>query len=85
MDDNLLKQVPKFKYLDSLFTEDGKNKEDKIKQVKEADVLFINKKQLLCSNNFSLEMKKKLIKSCIWNVDLRDQKHGPKEKMKRGS
>ena len=29
-----------------------------------------NKKQLLCSNNFSLEMKKKLIKSCIWSVAL---------------
>jgi len=29
-----------------------------------------NKKQLLCSNNFSLQMKKKLIKSCIWSVAL---------------
>ena len=28
MDDNTLKQVPKFKYLGSIFTEDGKNKED---------------------------------------------------------
>ena len=27
-----------------------------------------NKNQLLCLNNFSLEMKKKLIKSCIWSV-----------------
>ena len=30
--------------------------------------MFINKKQLLCSNNFSLEMKKKLTKSCIWRI-----------------
>ena len=30
--------------------------------------MFNNKKQLLCSNNFSLEMKKKLIKSCIQSV-----------------
>jgi len=26
MDDNALKQVPKFKYLGSIITEDGKNK-----------------------------------------------------------
>jgi len=32
--------------------------------------MFSNKKQLLCSNNLSLEMKKKLIKSCNWNVAL---------------
>ena len=28
------------------------------------------KKQLACSNNFSLEIKKILIKSCIWSVTL---------------
>ena len=27
-----------------------------------------SKKQLLCSNNRSLEIKKKLVKSCIWSV-----------------
>jgi len=30
--------------------------------------MFNNKKQLHCSNNLSLEIKKKLIKSCIWSV-----------------
>jgi len=30
MDDNALKQVPKFKYLGSIITEDGKNKKDVI-------------------------------------------------------
>ena len=68
MDDNALKQVPKFKYLGSIFTEDGKNKEDIIRRIKEAKVMFNNKKQLLCLNNLSLEMKKKLIESCIWSV-----------------
>jgi len=29
--------------------------------------MFNNKKQLLFSNNLSLEIKKKLIKSCIWS------------------
>jgi hypothetical protein len=59
-----------------IFTEDGKNKED-VTQVKQAKVMFRNKKQLLCSNNSSLEIKKKFTKSCIWNVALYDQKHGP--------
>ena len=68
--DNTLKQVPTFQYLGSIITEDRKNKEDIIQRIKEAKVMFNNKKQLLCSNNLSLEMKKKLIKSCIWSVAL---------------
>ena len=32
--------------------------------------MFNNKKQLLCSNNLSLEMKKETYKSCIWSVAL---------------
>jgi len=68
IDDNALKQMPKFKYIGSIITEDRKNKEDLRQRIKEAKVMFNNKKQLLCSNNFSLEMKKKRIKSCIWSV-----------------
>ena len=70
MDDNALKQAPKFQYLGSIITEDGKNKEDIIQRIKDSKVVFINKKQTLCSNNLSLEMKRKLIKSCIWSVAL---------------
>ena len=70
MDDNALKQVPKFKYLGSIIIEDGKNKEDIKQRIKEAKVMFNNKKQLLCSNNLSLVMEKKLIESCIWSVAL---------------
>ena len=69
-DENAVKQVPKFKYLDSIFTEDGKTKEEIMQRIKEAKVMFNNRKQLLCSNNLSLEMKKKLIRSCIWSVVL---------------
>jgi len=58
MDDDALNQVPKFKYLGSIFIEDGKNKEGIIQGIKEAKVMFNNKKQLLCSNNFSLVIKK---------------------------
>ena len=39
-----------------VLTEDGKNKEDIIQWVEEAKVMFNNKKQILCSNNLSLEM-----------------------------
>ena len=41
-----------------------------MQRIKEAKVMFNNKKELLCSNNFSLEMEKKLIKSCVWSVAL---------------
>jgi len=41
-----------------------------IQRIKEAKVTFNNKKQLLCSNNLSFEMKKKLIKSRICSVAL---------------
>jgi len=34
------------------------------------EVMFINKKQLLVSNNLSLEIVKKLIKSCIWSFSV---------------
>jgi hypothetical protein len=35
--------VPQFKYIGGIFTEDGKNKQYKIKQFKEAKVMFNNK------------------------------------------
>jgi hypothetical protein len=63
MDDDALKQVPKFKFLSSIFIEDWKNKKGITKPIKEAKVMFNNKNQLPCSNNLSLEMKKKIIKS----------------------
>jgi len=53
-------------YLGSIITEDGKNKEGIIQRIKEVKIMFHSKKQLLCSNNLSLEKKNKLIKSCIW-------------------
>jgi len=80
--DDALKQVPKFKYLGSIFTEDGKNKENTIQRIKDAKVMFNNKKQLLCSNSLSLEMKKELIKSCIWSVALYGSETWTLEKMK---
>ena len=47
MDDDALKQVPKFKYLG--LQKMGKNKEDIIQRIKETKCMFNNKKQLLCS------------------------------------
>ena len=61
MDDNASKQVPNLSTQASLIKEDGKNKEDLIQRIKEAKIMFNNKKQLLCSKNLILEMKKKLI------------------------
>jgi hypothetical protein len=42
MGDGTLKQVPKFKHLRSIFTEDGKNKEDMIQRIKEVKIMFNN-------------------------------------------
>ena len=50
-----------------ILTKDGKNREDVI-WVKEAKVTFNSKQQPLCSNNLSLEIKNKPVKSCIWSV-----------------
>ena len=41
MDDNALKQVPKFKYLGSKITEYGENTGDIMRRIKEAKVVFI--------------------------------------------
>jgi len=55
----------------------GKNKEDITKRIKEAEVMFNNQKQLLCSNNLSVEINKKLTK-VVFGVPLfMNQKHGP--------
>ena len=85
MDDNALKQVPKFKYLGSIITKDGKNKDDIIQWNKETKVMFNNKKQLPCLHNLSLEMKRKLIKICIWSVALYGSETWTLKKMKKGS
>ena len=37
-----------------------------MQRIKEANVMLNYKKQILCSNNLSREMKKKLVKSGIW-------------------
>jgi hypothetical protein len=71
MDDCALRQVSNFKYLlGSTIKKRKKNREDIVQRIREAKLMFNNKKLLLCSNNFSLEMKKTLIKSCIWSVAL---------------
>jgi len=44
MDDYALKQVSEFKYLGSTITENGKNREDIMQRIREAKVMFNNKK-----------------------------------------
>jgi hypothetical protein len=79
MEDNALKQVPNFRYLRCIFTEDGENKEDTIQRVKEAKIMSNNKTQLICSNHLGLEIKKETYKKLkleccsLWirNIDSR--------------
>jgi len=42
-----------------------------------AKVMFNNKRQLLCSNNLSLEIKKKLEKVVLGVLLFTDKKRGP--------
>jgi hypothetical protein len=44
MDKYALKQVSKFKYLGSTITQDGKNREDIMQRIREAELMFNNKK-----------------------------------------
>jgi hypothetical protein len=54
IDDDALKQVTKFKYLGSIFTEDGINKEDTIERVEQAKVMFNNKNnEIICQTDYS--------------------------------
>ena len=46
--------------------------------------MFHNKKQLLCSNNISLGIKKKIIKVVFVVLLFVDQKHGLWEKWREG-
>jgi hypothetical protein len=71
-DDDALQKAPKWDIYRI-----WKNKEDIIQRIKEAKVLFNNKKQLLCSNNLSLEIKMKLIRVVFGVLLFVDQKHGP--------
>jgi hypothetical protein len=77
MDDEALKQEPKCKSLRGVRANGGENTEYTIQRIKEAKVMFNNKNQLLYSNNFSLEMKKKIIKVVFGVLLFVDQKHGP--------
>jgi hypothetical protein len=63
-----------------------KNKEDIIKRIKEAKVVFNNKNQLLCSINLSLEIKRNLTGRCTWSFAPYGVRNmDPRKKMKSGS
>jgi len=46
--------------------------------------MFNNKKQLLCSNNLTLEMKRNLYKVVFGVLLFVDQKHDPRKKWREG-
>ena len=48
----------------------GQDMTIKYKELKKIKLGLVIKKQLICSNNLSLEMKKNLIKRCIWSFAL---------------
>jgi hypothetical protein len=58
MDDDALKQVPKLKYLGSIFTEGGENKEDTIQRFKESKLMIKDWE----------EVKKVTVKFGLWSL-----------------
>jgi hypothetical protein len=69
------------------------NKEDITQRIKEAKVMFNNKKRLLCSNILSLEMRKGTYKKlyleccCLWigNMDRGESEERVVNVLKRGA
>lgn len=70
LENSALKQVKRFKYLGSIISEDGKDREDIKRRIREAKAIFMSKRHLFSSDSLKLDMRKRLIKSCIWSIAL---------------
>jgi hypothetical protein len=66
----LHEQVEHFKYLGSLINQDGRCVMEIRSRIAQAKSVFMNKKNLLCSNNMSIRVRKRFIKVYVWSVAL---------------
>ena len=67
MDERIVEQVKKFKYLGTVLTEDGRSIEDVKVRIGMAKDAFNKKKELL-TKGISKAVKKKIVKTTIWPV-----------------
>ncbi|KAL4149828.1 hypothetical protein QTP88_003684 [Uroleucon formosanum] len=70
IDNHILDQVENFRYLGSIISQDGKCTMDIKARIAQAKTAFMNKRNLLCSKNMSIRVKKRLIKVYVWSVAL---------------
>jgi hypothetical protein len=62
--------VESFRYLGSIISQDGKCIIEIKARIAEAKTAFMNNRNLLCSKNISIYMRKWLIKVYMWSVAL---------------
>ena len=67
LDGEQLNQVTYFNYVRSLMTQDEHCKKDIRWRIDRAKNAFSNKKELL-TKSFSLDLTKKIVKTCIWST-----------------
>jgi hypothetical protein len=69
IDGQLVEQVPRFKYLGAMITEDGRSEQDVRIRIGMAKSAFSKRKDLL-NRRMSRVVKKKIVKTIIWPVAL---------------
>ena len=63
-------QVNHFKYLGSVLAEDGKSTKEVILRSALARATFFQRQDILMSHNIDLRLRKRLVKSLVWRVQL---------------
>ena len=64
-----LKEVDHFKYLESVLTRDGYGTSEIKMRIAIAKEAF-NRKMSLLTSKLSIELKKKLVRCCVWSIAL---------------
>jgi hypothetical protein len=59
-----------FRYLGSIISQDGKCTMEIKSRIAQEKTAFVNKRNLLCSKNMNMSMRKRLIKIYVWSVAL---------------
>src|SRR5215469_5501990 len=68
IDDNLVKQVGRFNYLESLINKDGRCEDEIRKIINKAKIAFNKMKNLLTNSKVSIETRKRFVKCYVWST-----------------
>jgi len=70
IDNHTFDQVGSIRYLGNIISQDGKYTMEVKSRITQAKTAFMHKKNLLCSQNISISVKKQLIKVYVWSIAL---------------